>query len=116
MKSFALLLNHAPDRYEGLSEADYMDVIKDYVAWVEDMTERGVYKGGHKLMDEAGKTLTRINGNTEVHDSPFAELAEVLGGLMIIEAESYDAALEIAKGHPHMKHNISMDIREIHDV
>ncbi len=116
MKSFALLLNHAPDRYQNLAEADYMEIIKDYVAWVEKLSAEGTYKGGHKLVEGAGKTLTNANGNTEVHESPYTELAEVLGGLMIIEAEDYDAAVAIAKTHPHLVHNISLEIREIHDV
>ena len=28
MKTYALMLNHAPDRYTGLSEEAYMDIIK----------------------------------------------------------------------------------------
>ena len=34
MAKFALLLNHAPDRYTQLGEDDYLAIIKDYVTWV----------------------------------------------------------------------------------
>jgi hypothetical protein len=116
MTTYMLMLNHAPDRYDGLSEDAYMTIIKDYVDWVEEMTKKGVYKGGHKLAGGPGKTLTTVNGTVEVHESPFAELPEVLGGVMLFEAEDEDAAIAIAKGHPHFKHNHSLELRAIHEV
>lgn len=116
MPTYALLLNHAPDRYDGLSEDEYMAIIRDYVAWVESMTEKGVYKGGHKLDDAPGKVLGSNGGSIDVHDSPFAEVSEVLGGLMLIEAADYDAAVEIAKTCPHLVHNRSLEIRKVDDV
>ena len=116
MAQFMLMLNHAPDRYSGLSQDEYMDIIKDYIAWMEQKAEAGIYQGGHKLTDDSGKTVSSNNGTVEVHDSPFAELPEVLGGVMIVEAEDYDAAVELARGHPHLVHNTTLQIREIHDV
>jgi len=116
MKSFVLFLPHDPDRYNDLGEDDFMEIIKDYVGWVEDQTEKGVYKGGHKLVDGTGKNVTQTATGIEVHDGPFTELAEVLGGLMVIEAADYDSAVAIAKTHPHLKHNKTIEIREIDDV
>ena len=116
MKTYALLLPHAPDRYAGLSESGYMDIIKDYIAWVEKLTADGVYAGGHKLVDQPGKTLIAGKNGVEVHDGPYAELAEVLGGIMLIKAESYDDAVSIARTNPHMVHNRRIEIREIHDM
>lgn len=116
MAKFAFMLNHAPDRYSGLSEDDYMTIIKDYLAWVDKATAQGVYLGGHKLTAEPGRTLEKSGDEIEVHDSPFAELPEILGGLMIVRADDYDSAVEIAKAHPHLVHNCSLEIREIDDV
>ncbi len=116
MKTFALLLNHAPDRYVGLSEDDYMTIIQDYVAWTEKLTAEGVYVGGEKLADGPGRVLTKSDAGVEVHDTPLAELAEVLGGFMMIKATDYDAAVEIARTCPHMVHNNGLEIREIQQV
>lgn len=116
MKTFALLLNHAPDRYTGLSEDDYMAIIKDYIAWTEKLTAEGVYVGGEKLADGPGKVLRKNGSAIEVHDTPLAELAEVLGGIMMIKATDYDAAVGIAKTCPHMVHNDGLEIREIQQV
>jgi hypothetical protein len=116
MANFALLLNHAPDRYTGLNEDEYMAVITDYVAWVEEMTAKGVYQGGHKLNPAPGRVLNSSGGGIEVHESPFAEVTEVLGGLMIISAGNYDDAVEIASTCPHMVHNTCQEIRQIDEV
>ena len=111
MPNFALLLPHAPDRYQGLSEDEYMDIIKDYVAWVEELTAKGIYQDGHKLTDDPGKTLSSANGGIEVHDSPATEIAEILGGLMIVRAADFPAAVEIARTCPHLKHNQTLHVR-----
>lgn len=116
MAKFALMLNHAPDRYSGLGEDDYMTILKDYLDWVERATSEGYYLGGHKLTAEAGRTVEKNGRDIDVHDSPFAELPEILGGLMIVKADDYEAAVEIARDHPHLKHNRSLEIREIDDV
>lgn len=113
MAKYALLLTHKPDRYDGLNEDEMMAIIKDYVAWVEEMSAKGLYHGGHKLAVMPGKTLSKHNNTFELHDSPFAELAEVLGGLMIIEADDFEAAVELCKDHPHFKYNGSLEIRLI---
>ena len=115
MSKFALLLNVAPNRYEGVDQDAYMAIMKDYIAWVEMMTAEGVYQVGHRLALDGGKTLASKLGSVEVHDAPFAELAEVLGGIMVIEAKDYDDAVAIAKTCPHLVHNASMQIRQLDD-
>ena len=112
MAQFVFMLPHAPDRYTDISESEFVDLMKDYLGWVEDMTAQGKFKGGEKLLDEAGKIVTSTDGVTEVHEGPFSEVAEILGGFMILEAADYDEAIEIARGHPHLKHNQKIIIRQ----
>jgi hypothetical protein len=40
------------------------------------------------------------DGKKLVTDGPFAETKEILGGFDIIEADSFDEAVEIAGAHP----------------
>ena len=116
MSKFALLLNHAPDRYTRLSEDEAMTIFKDYIQWMEKASSDGICFGGYKLSAGPGRTVTAQSDGFDVHDSPCAELPEILGGLMIIEASDYDAAVEIAKTHPHLVHNRTLEIRQLeHD-
>lgn len=116
MAKYLFLLNHAPDRYDGLDDEDMMDIVKDYIAWVETQTEAGRYLGGEKLGVGPGRTVRRNGDGLEVHESPFAELPEVLGGYMVLEARDMDEAVDLARGHPHLVHNDILHIHEIQDV
>lgn len=112
MAKFVLMLPHAPNRYSNIGEAEFMDLMKDYIGWVEEMSAAGKYASGEKLLAEGGKIVTNTSGSIEVHDGPFAEVAEILGGYMVINAEDYDEAVEIARSHPHMKYNETIIIRQ----
>ena len=113
MNQYALILPHEPDRYSKLSQDELMDTMKDYVSWVEKLTKDGVYAGGYKLADEPGKVLVANGKDATLHDGPFAELAEVLGGIMIVNAKSYDDAVRIARTNPHLVHNKRIEIRQV---
>jgi len=113
MAKFALLLHHAPDRYTALSEDDSMNVMKDYIAWVEKTSKDGIYAGGHKLSATTGTEVTSGTDGIVVHESPLAELPEILGGLMIVEVAGINDAIELAKNHPHLVHNSRIEIRQI---
>jgi hypothetical protein len=57
--------------------------------------------GGSGLKDTASAMAVRTrNGAKTVHDGPFAETREQLGGFYIIEAPDLDAAIAIAKRVP----------------
>lgn len=112
MAKFVLMLPHARDRYTTLGEADFMELMKDYIGWVEEMSAQGKYVSGEKLLEDGGKVVTNKSGSIEVHDGPFAEVAEILGGYMVINAADYDEAVEIARSHPHMKHNQTILVRQ----
>jgi hypothetical protein len=47
-----------------------------------------------------------------VSDGPFAEANEVMGGLFVIEAATYDEVVELCKDCPHLDFG-SIEIREV---
>jgi hypothetical protein len=57
--------------------------------------------GGAGLKSTASATTIRTaKGKKSVHDGPFAEAREQLGGFYLIEAANLDEAIEIAKRVP----------------
>ncbi len=64
--------------------------------------------GGDALLDEGRVVAPDKN----VTDGPFAESKELVGGFSIIQAESLDAAAEIAKGCPALRYG-SVEIRTL---
>jgi hypothetical protein len=57
--------------------------------------------GGAGLKGTAYATTVRTSGGKQtIHDGPFAETREQLGGYYVIEAEDLDAAIAIARKVP----------------
>jgi hypothetical protein len=113
MAKFMLLLFDNPADYADLTPAQMQQVVKEYGEWAGSMGKKGTLVGGEKLADEGGKVLKKKGAGAAVTDGPFAESKEVLGGYFLIEAPSYDAAVEVAKSCPHMKYGACTHIRQI---
>ena len=62
--------------------------------------------------DDAGRVVSGLGGKT-VTDRPFAEGKEEVGGYLMIQAASLDAASEIAKGCPVLLNGGSVEVRQI---
>lgn len=71
------------------------------VAYCEDLRAKGRLIAGSPLQPVATAASIRVRGGKAlVTDGPFAETKEHLLGFMMIEAESFEQAVEIASGHP----------------
>jgi hypothetical protein len=64
-----------------------------FTAWKEKFATNLVDMGGRL---GAGKLVTHEG----VSDGPFVEAKELIGGFMVVEADSLDEAIEIARGCP----------------
>jgi hypothetical protein len=65
------------------------------------MVAAGVFVGGAPLKDTGTATTVRLkDGRRLVQDGPFAEAKEQLGGFVILDVPSLDAALEWAARCP----------------
>jgi len=70
--------------------------------WWDELSKKGVLKGGEELAKGPGMatTVRRVNGQMKVFDGPFIESKEQVGGFAMIEATDLDAAIAIAKSWP----------------
>ena len=77
------------------------------------MGAAGVFVGGAGLKSASLATTVRVSpqGRT-VHDGPFAETREQLGGLYMIDVPDLDAAIDWAKKLP-IAGNGSIEIRPL---
>ena len=78
-------------------------------AWFERLTNEGKIKGVRRLADE-GKILS---GEKAVTDGPFPESKEAIAGYWFIQADSFEEAVEIAKGNPCLKYGETVEVRPI---
>lgn len=88
--------------YADASEAMLMDVVAKHMALSQEMREAGLLLGGDGLQptETATTIVTGAGGAQTLHDGPFAETREHLGGYYLIEAPDLDAALAWARRVP----------------
>lgn len=113
MAQFLLLLYDDPSFFSGLTAARMKQVVKEYTDWGKKLRRQGRMLGGQKLTFEGGRVLRCQGKKPVVTDGPYAEAKEVLGGFVLIAADSYDEAVEIARTCPHLKYGLSTHVRQI---
>jgi hypothetical protein len=87
-----LFLQRGPVDAQPPSPARMQEMFAVWNAWKEKFKDRILDMGGK--LAPSGKVVTAAG----VTDGPFVEVKEVVGGYMIVTAESYDGALEVAQG------------------
>lgn len=99
---YMLLINEDESVYESEDGAAKMEsTLAGHMALAQAWAEKGIEFSGERL--KPGSTATTIkweNGSHSLHDGPFAETHEELGGFYIIDVETLDEALEWAKQIP----------------
>ena len=113
MDNYLLLLHEDPSQYASLSPSDMQNVIEQYRNWSRKLAERGHLVDGHKLADEGGKRVRSGKGGPLVTDGPFAESKDVIGGLFVIKAHSYDEAVKLVADCPHLRGGNEIELRRI---
>lgn len=70
-------------------------------AYTKALIDAGVMRGGNALKGAVTATVVRIrDGKREVHDGPYIDSREQLGGYFVIEAADLDEALQWAARNP----------------
>ena len=86
-----LFLHRSPTDQQPPSPARMQEMFAVWKAWMEKFKSQVVDMGAK--LKPSGKVLTASN----VMDGPLVEAKEVVGGYMIVTADSYEAALEMAR-------------------
>jgi hypothetical protein len=98
---YALLSFTAPNALDALSDQERQRWIDDDTTFNAELTARDCVVGGEPLADPTTATTVRVSeGKPALTDGPFAETAEVLGGILVIDVEDLDEAIDIATRCP----------------
>jgi len=112
-KNQYLLLFSGSEWYKQLSATEIQNVIDQSKAWFERLASAGKVKGAQALARD-GAT---ISGKTArvISDGPFAETKEAIGGYLLLEAESLEEVIAIAKENPAVRQGTTIEIRPLSD-
>ena len=106
-----MLLFRGPHWDKGLSTNELQQAMNDVMAWFEGLNERGKIKGAQPLGGQ-GRVISGTDGRFVV-DGPFAESKETVGGYLILQVDSLEEAVEIARSMPTLRYGISVEVRPI---
>jgi hypothetical protein len=98
---YVLMSYVKPGTWDALSDDERAAWIEDDAKFNAELAERGAVVSGEPLEDASTATTVRfVDGDPVLTDGPYAETAEQLGGVLVIEAEDLDDALDLAKRCP----------------
>ncbi len=107
-QNYLCIQRSEPGKGEAPSPAQMEEMYAKFNAWKEKFQENIVDMGGK--LNGGGKIVTS-EGAT---DGPFVEAKEVIGGYMIVSAESMEEAVEVARLSPGVAMpGSSVEVREI---
>jgi hypothetical protein len=81
------------------------------MAWFERLSREGKAIGGAPLENE-GRIVSGSRGRT-VSDGPFAESKEAIGGYFMLDVETMEEAVEIARQCPILEYGAKVEVRPV---
>jgi len=89
------------------------DITAAHMRLGAELQEAGAMVGGNRLQPTATATTIRnVAGSQSLHDGPYAETREQLGGYFLIDVPDLDAALSWAARCPGAAHGI-VEVRPV---
>jgi hypothetical protein len=101
-------LPSSPEAWATLSEAEQKAVWADYAAI---NNTPGVEPGLPLGLPEKATTVRVKDGKTEAAEGPFVNSMGAVGGYIVFEAESQEAAIELAGRVPAARHGGAVEVR-----
>jgi len=90
-----------PGKFEGMPENE-RNALVDKCSTYDDLLRRnGHFAGGEALQAAStAATLRHQGGKVVVTDGPYAETKEQIGGILVLEADSLDHAIQLMAKRP----------------
>jgi hypothetical protein len=82
-----------------------------FLAWFKELGEQGHMKDPGHPLDHKGAVIA--GASRVVHDGPFAEAKDVVGGYIVVDASDLQQAVELSKGCPILDVGGSVEVRPV---
>ncbi|MFO0699578.1 MAG: YciI family protein [Nitrospira sp.] len=95
------LAYHDNERLNAMSGSERENFVKECVAYDNELQKNGhfVRLEGLKHSDTA-RTIRYQNGTVSVTDGPYAETKEQIGGILLLEVNDVNHAVQVMSKHP----------------
>jgi len=109
MNEFLMLFRNEPTDAPAPSPDEMQGIMKLWQDWIGGIAAQGKFVGTNPLK-KVGKT---IYSDGMMTDGPYAEIKEIVGGYLIVKADTLEEALEMAKGCPNLQNGGNVEVREV---
>jgi hypothetical protein len=90
-----------PGKFERMSERERDAFVDACLAYDDVLRTNGHFASGEGLQPPRTAVTLRVrDGKTLVTDGPYAETKEQIGGILILEANDLDHAIQLMSQHP----------------
>lgn len=105
------------DKHESRTAGEQNTMFDTCFAYDDQLRANGHWAGGEALQpSETAVTVQWKNGKAATTDGPFAETKEQLGGILVLEAQDMNHAVQLMSQHPALKYGSTFEIRPTADL
>jgi hypothetical protein len=108
MAKFLFVYRRGSNLANNMTPEEMQQHMQKWQKWIGKGLEEGWILDAGDALTQEGRV---VNAKKIVTDGPFVESKEIVGGFSIVQAETIDAAAELAKGCPALLNGGSVEVR-----
>ena len=110
MAKFLFVYRNSSESYGTMSPEEMQQVLQKWQTWIAQGLQKGWMLDPGDGLKKEGRV---VNAKKVVSDGPFIEVKEIVGGFSIVQADTVDAAAELAKSCPIFLRGGSVEVRPL---
>jgi len=110
MANFLFVYRGGNEDYARMTPDEMQQEMQKWGAWIQEGMQKGWMLNPGDALTEEGRV---VNAKKVVTDGPFVESKEIVGGYSVVQADTLDAAAQLAKGCPGLLTGGSVEIRPL---
>src|SRR5215831_2803139 len=110
MAKFLFGYRNSSESYGTMSPEEMQQMLQRWTAWITEGLRQGWMLDAGDGLKKEGRV---VHAQKVVSDGPFIEVKEMVGGFSLVQADTLDAAAELAKGCPIFLRGGSVEVRPL---
>jgi hypothetical protein len=110
MANFLFVYRGSGEAEAKMTPDEMQQIMQKWSAWIHEAMAKGWMVNPGDALTMEGRV---VDARKVVTDGPFVESKEIVGGYSIVQADSIDAAAELAKGCPGLLTGGKVEVRAL---
>lgn len=110
MKDFLFVFRTDYNAAPAGTQQQAQEMTKKWMDWIGSIASQNKLADRGNRLFPSGKV---VKSNNVITNGPYIEIKESIGGYSLVKAESYEEAVELAKGCPVLAVGGNVEVREI---